>query len=349
MNIIFIVITSVLSVLIASFPDASLAAARDAHTMCGNIIIPSLFPYFVCANILTALGISKYLSKAFGRFMMPLFNIGGAGALALILGLLSGYPCGAATACRLYDEGSLEKNEAERLVAFANNSGPLFIISAVGIGIFHSQKAGIILYISHIAGAILTGFVFRFFGKSHNKSNPAKLKKASVFAAVGDSVISIITLCGYIIFFAVILAMLRKTGLLALSSGFLKLFGISSEDSVLLTSGLFEITSGLNSSHSVNLPLVSLILSLGGVSVLLQTYSFLRKSSLSLKPYIAGKLLSGGFSALCTKIILCFYPVEVSVFSFWESPKTAFYINYLTAFLLAFFIFMAFGFLRKSR
>ena len=349
MNIIVIIFTALLSLMIASFPDVSLAAARDALSLCGNIIIPSLFPYFVCANILIALGISKYLSKAFGRFMTPVFNINGSGSLALILGLLSGYPCGAATACRLYDEGSLSKNEAERLIAFCNNSGPLFIISAVGIGIYHNQKTGVILYLCHVLGALMTGFVFRFFGKSETHAHGTAAQKPSVFAAVGDSVISIITLCGYVIFFSVILAMLQKIGFISLLSRLLSSVHIGSSDSELLSMGLFEITSGLSKAHSANLPFVSLVLSLGGISVLFQTYSFVRKSGLSIKPYILGKILSGGFSALCTKIILAFCPVDVSVFSMFSEPKISFYISYLASFLLAVFIFLVFLFLRKRK
>ena len=349
MNIIVIIFTALLSLMIASFPDVSLSAARDALSMCGDIIVPSLFPYFVCANILIALGISKYLSKAFGKFMTPAFNINGSGSLALILGLLSGYPCGAATSCKQYDEGSLSKNEAERLIAFSNNSGPLFIISAVGIGIYHSQKIGIILYISHVAGALLTGFVFRFFGESEKPTHRATAQKTSVFAAVSDSVISIITLCGYVIFFSVILAMLRKIGLISMLSRLLSFVNINPADAELLTSGLFEITSGISGAHSANLPFVSLVLSLGGISVLLQTYSFVRKSGLSIKPYIFGKILAGGFSALCTKIILVLCPVDISVFSMFSEPKISFYISYLASFLFAVFIFLVFLFLRKRK
>lgn len=350
MKIFLTAVALLLSLGIAIFPDISLAAAREALVMCSNIVVPSLFPFFVCSNLLIALGISEYLSKGFGRFMRPVFKIGGSGALALFLGLLSGYPCGAATTCRLYSEGSLTKNEAERLLAFSNNSGPLFIISAVGIGIYHSQAVGLILYISHVAGALLTGVFLRFFADgAERKPHFSAAQKTSVLTAVGDSVISIITLCGYIVFFAVILSILKRTFVISLFEKALLLVGVNEADSALLSSGFFEITSGINASHSVNLPYVSLILSLGGLSVFLQTYSFVHKCALSVKPYIFGKLLSGGFSAICTKILLYFFPIATATFSPLSAEGVKLFLNYFSYSLTAFFIFLIFYLFCKTK
>ena len=42
------------------------------------------------------------------------------------------------------------KEEAERLLGFCNNSGPAFIVGAVGAGIFGSPSVGLALYGIHI-------------------------------------------------------------------------------------------------------------------------------------------------------------------------------------------------------
>ena len=57
----------------------------------------------------------------------------GIGAFALTIGITSGYPVGAKVTSDLYKDNNCTKEEAERLIAFTNSSGPLFIISAVGI------------------------------------------------------------------------------------------------------------------------------------------------------------------------------------------------------------------------
>ena len=63
--------------------------------------------------------------------MRPLFGVPGEGAFALIMGTISGYPMGAKIVADLKEKESVNKVEAERLLAFTNNSGPLFVIGAV--------------------------------------------------------------------------------------------------------------------------------------------------------------------------------------------------------------------------
>ena len=83
------------------------------------------------------------LGKIFNPFMLPVFGINGNGASAFILGVLCGYPIGAKTAVDLYKNSYISKKEAENLICFSNNSGPLFIIGALGIGMLSSKSAGI--------------------------------------------------------------------------------------------------------------------------------------------------------------------------------------------------------------
>ena len=57
----------------------------------------------------------------------------GSGAFALAMGITSGYPVGAKVASDLYKDKLCSKIEAERLIAFTNSSGPLFVIGAIGV------------------------------------------------------------------------------------------------------------------------------------------------------------------------------------------------------------------------
>ena len=47
-----------------------------------------------------------------------------------------------AGASELYANNYISKTEAERLLAFCNNSGPLFILGSVGIAIYSNIKYG---------------------------------------------------------------------------------------------------------------------------------------------------------------------------------------------------------------
>ena len=114
------------------YPQESMQAARDGLTLCGNVIIPSLFPFFVLSSLVVELGLAGYLGRMLEGVMRPLFNVSGVCASAFALGFVGGYPVGARTAIDLYQKGMCTRTEAERLLAFCNNSGPAFILGVVG-------------------------------------------------------------------------------------------------------------------------------------------------------------------------------------------------------------------------
>ena len=94
------------------WPKDSMAAARDGLTLCYNVIIPSLFPFFVLSALVVDLGLAGHLGRALEGIMRPLFNVPGACAPALALGFVGGYPVGARTALQLYQKGMCTKTEA---------------------------------------------------------------------------------------------------------------------------------------------------------------------------------------------------------------------------------------------
>ena len=77
------------------------------------------------------------------------------------MGISLGYPVGAKIVSTLRMENSCTKTEAERLLAFTNTSGPLFIIGSIGVGMFGNNKIGILLLITHFVSSIIVGILFR--------------------------------------------------------------------------------------------------------------------------------------------------------------------------------------------
>ena len=51
-----------------------------------------------------------------------------------LLGVTGGYPLGADAVARLRRSGALTREQAERALAFCNNSGPAFLVGAAGVG-----------------------------------------------------------------------------------------------------------------------------------------------------------------------------------------------------------------------
>ena len=106
------------------WPREVSAAVREGLQLCYNVILPSLFPFFILSSLVISLGLAGYLGRLLEPVMRPLFRVGGPCAAVLALGFVGGYPVGARAALTLYEEGQCTKTEAERLLAFCNNSGP---------------------------------------------------------------------------------------------------------------------------------------------------------------------------------------------------------------------------------
>lgn len=315
---VFCTLTVMLTAVMVFSPESSIFYSKQALNICYEIIIPSLFPFFVCSGILVYSGFAESMAKFFRPVMKPLFNVNENGAAAFVLGILSGYPLGAVTVCQLYENAYLSKSEAERLLAFCNNSGPLFILGAVGAAIYQNAKIGIVLYISHIISAILTGVLFRFyrrgsFSAPKSRLNTAEGSNAEIFSRVlANSINSILTVCGAIIFFFTLSNLLTK---------FLPVNAIY--DAVI--SAVLEFTGGIKKISGLSLPLSfrlamsSFAVGFAGLCVHIQVMAVTSKYGLSLKPYILGKLLHGFFASLFTLVILRLFPQTVSVFKMTDA------------------------------
>ena len=295
------------------WPGEAMSAMRDGLKLCGNVIVPSLFPFFVLSSLVVELGLSRYLGRLFQPVMAPLFRVNGACASAVALGFVGGYPVGARTAIHLYQSGQCSKTEAERLLAFCNNSGPAFILGVVGAGVFGSGAAGLLLYAVHIAASLLVGLVFRLYrseeGPRRGRLQGAQFQTAAFPAAFTRSVTgalaSTLNICAFVLFFAVTIRMLTLSGILdGLAGGLSLLFGplgFSQSWARRLLTGALEISSGVSSltggSLSGRLSMAAFMLGWAGLSVHCQVLAFLGDSGLSMGTYLTGKLLHGVLSA----------------------------------------------------
>lgn len=126
-SIIFVLFT----IFLVIFSKSNLTAAKNGLKLWANNVVPSLLPFFIATNLLSHTNVIKYVSKACNKFMRPIFNVPGECAYAFILGLISGYPVGAKIVTDLKNNNLCTTEEAERMLCFTNNSGPLFIIGTV--------------------------------------------------------------------------------------------------------------------------------------------------------------------------------------------------------------------------
>lgn len=307
------------------YPQQSIDAARDGLTLCTNVIIPSLFPFFVLSTLVVQLGIAQHLGRLLEPIMRPLFGVGGACSTALVLGFIGGYPVGAKTVISLYENGTCTKAEAERLLSFCNNSGPAFIFGVVGAGVFASSRIGLLLYAVHMVSSLVIGFLFRKWGRAAERRGGRgavpQFKRQSFPGAFTDAVRSsfqsTLNICGFVIFFTVFIKLLFAAGIIPAAAGVIgRIFaplGFDAAWAERLLTGIIELSSGVWSLQGTALTggtaMAAFMLGWAGLSVHSQVLSFVGVSGLSVRTYIYGKLLQSALS-----VALVFLLSKVLVF-----------------------------------
>lgn len=290
--------TAVFALALICFPQAGAEAAWEGLTLCATVILPALFPYFVLTNLIIGQGLGDWLGRKLSRVMEPLFHVGGSGGAALALGLVGGYPVGAATVRALVEQGSCSREEGQRLLSFCNNAGPAFILSVAGGAVFGRMEIGFLLLGIHIASALGTGLLLRgkplTAGRSgRGPSVPAPSGSALLTGAVQKALASSLQVSAYIVLFNLIIGLVR-----ALFSGLsplpvpLAALGIGLLE---LSNGVCALTGG--GVSPLSLAACSFLLAWGGCSVHCQTAALLEGSGLRLAPYLGAKALQGMIAA----------------------------------------------------
>lgn len=325
LSIIFVLFTISLVV----FSKSNLDSAKTGLSLWANSVVPSLFPFFIATELLSYTNVISVLGTYLNFLMRPLFNVPGEGSFPFIMGIISGYPTGAKIVSKFKNDGICSSVEAERLLAFTNNSGPLFIIGTVGISLFGDLQIGILLLTTHILACITVGILFRFwkYNKSSIKtytkvtkvSNNSSASISSLGKILGSSITSatrtIVLIGGFVVLFSVIISIVNSSGILSLLCKIInpifEILNISPEFSSGLISGIIELTNGVSiissisvKAISINLVLCAFLLGFGGISVVLQVFSIVSEAGISIKPYIIGKLLQGIFAALYTYLFI---------------------------------------------
>ncbi len=311
------------------FSNANLSSAKTGLALWANSVVPSLLPFFIATELLGYTNVISILGKLLNRLMRPIFNVPGEGAFPFIMGIISGYPMGAKIVSNFKAQGICTNEEAERLLAFTNNSGPLFIIGTVGVGLFKDTTTGFLLFSTHILACLTVGFLFRWWKSGKKKRNtfseetsntiPPKVSLSNLGEVLASSIMSAINtiflIGGFIVLFSVIISILENSGFLVglahLIHPILNIFKmpVSYADGIFI--GLLELTNGVcnianivNKSISTNIIICAFLLGFGGISIMLQILSITSKAKIPIKSYLIGKLLQGIFAAFYTYIFI---------------------------------------------
>ena len=342
-------------------PQMVYEAAVFAVETWWNSVIPALLPFFIVSEFLMAIGLMECLAVWMEPIMRPLFRLSGGSALAIVMGFVSGTPTAANITAGLYQKKLCTKDEAERLLAFTNNSGPLYILVAVAVGIFQTPSVGIILFLSHYPVNFLLGIILRFFAKDKKKKANATKKNLLLAGfniikccqspplgkllntVVKKSLTNIGVVGGFMVVFGILTAAFDIAGITKLLTILLNpianLFAIDKSCLSAMAAGFWEMTIGIALLPESGADLLSMLLAASvvlawnGVSIQSQVAAMISETDLNLTKYRICRIIHSFAAPL---VVLLIYKKTAPVFALTK-PSAIYLLNYLTPLSLLLF------------
>lgn len=303
-----------MSAILVRSPDICITAAKEGLLLWFNKMLPSLLPFTILINMLSQLNIMQNISLLASPLTQKLWKLPGVSLFVFIMGFIAGYPMGAKIIKQLSDSKTITSQEAEKLLCFTNNCGPLFIVGTVGSLMLNNISLGYFLLIVHMLSALLLSFIFSFYEISYPRSRAGSSSKNNTLKfsylfneSVKNGMDTVVYIGAYIIFFSVIASMINHSSLLIhiLNKQYIPLnHGVTFLN---FLTGILELSNGANilsSSAQTSLLILALIACLigfGGICVYFQTSYILGECSFSLAPYFIAKCMQG-----CLSFILCY-------------------------------------------
>lgn len=291
------------------FPQEVSAAVTEGLRLSVSVLIPSLFPFFICVNLTSALGLTGVLARVFAPVMRRMFHVSGAGCTAVLCGAAGGYPSGAQCVAALYREGQLSRAEAEYLLLFCNNAGPAFLFGAVGTVLGIGMTGCLLLWGIHLLSALVIGLVNRPKEAPNAALPPVQRANASgaVVEAVRSAGQAVLQITMFVAAFSVLARLLTMAAAHILPDGVCTVL-----------TGMLELSGGI--AALANLPialrwklaLASFFLGFGGLCVWMQTQAVLAPAGLSGCGMLLATLAQGVLAALITFFLAPLLPETVT-------------------------------------
>ncbi len=300
-TIIFFIIAIILGVFLVN-PERYANAFFDGVVVWTKNILPTMFPYLFLSKILIDLNCLDFISNKTAPVISRIFNAPKSSSNVFIVSLLCGYPIGAKLTNDLYDKGLVTTNNCYKIATFCSTASPVYIIATIGAKLFKNFDCAIIILVSHLLSTILNGIIFK--NKFVDTFSPLikPNKETNVLSnAMYSSLLSILSICGFVAFFYMICDMI--TSFLPLT------FMLNNRVLIAVIFGIIEMTNGCNSLSTLPIGILPTVLcagivSFGGLCIFLQSMAYYKNCHLNGGKILFFKIVQS-FSAMLICLILC--------------------------------------------
>ncbi len=267
---------------------------RQGISLCLTTVIPSLFLFTVLTNWMGSTRILNWLGKGVSLLGRPVLGLGPTGSGVFFFSLLGGYPVGAALLAQLVRQKQMDPKQASKMLCFCSWSSPAFLIQGVGGQVLGSVPAGVILWLSQLAAALLLAALLRV--KEVKTARPLPLPypgTENFFRSLRGSLGILGSICATVILCSGLFPLLDLLPLPSLWDWTLR--GMAE-----VTNGCFCLPEGV-SGFGIFCRL-GFFAAFGGICVFCQNALLVSGTGISLKWYLASRapigLFCAGFCAL---------------------------------------------------
>ncbi|MBR1746722.1 MAG: hypothetical protein IJ735_00750 [Clostridia bacterium] len=301
------------------FPDRYVKSVFGGMELFALSVLPALFPFFFFSQILSELNFGYDIGLVLKRPLRALFKAPPVAGYILAMSMLCGYPIGARLLSDYYERGLIDGEQVKRISSFTSTSGPLFIVGTVGVGMLGDKTAGYVVLLSHYLSAVINGVLYGLLLGRKKKAEaelvPPLIDYGSVLKkSMTSAVSSVAAVGGYVAVFNMVADLLSDVGLIgALATG-LTYFGLPLRLGQGVCASMIEVTKGClifsssGFSYSVIEPLIALAVTFGGLSVTMQSLTYLSKCRVRAPYYLLTKTTQATFAfGVCKLLCLLFF------------------------------------------
>lgn len=289
-------------------PSVVVEASKSGILIWFQQILPALLPFTIISSVLLK---SHFLDSFKGNANII------AIVITMVCGFVFGFPIGAKLSSDFYKNKMLTEKQATILAISTNNFSPMYVCGFALPLLFRTNQyftaTYALLYLLPLV-LVATYLIATYVNESallHNNTLNKQANSSSVFRlnmqTIDESIIngfiSLIKICGYIIFFSIIAHIFTN---LWANPPFILDFILKNLE---ISNGISLLSQDTYSSN-IKYVLVIQLLSFGGLSGIAQTASLLESSELSTYKYIIGKVILSLFLTLLSVIYVSYFILQ---------------------------------------
>lgn len=303
-NYLYIIIILVFIFEILTNSNSIMESVSTSFNIWKNSLFPALFPMFVFSSILIDLGIIEIIAKSKSNILKKLFNINSSSIFIFIMSMFSGFPSSAKYINELYNKKLLTKYESEKIILFSHFANPMFIIGTISFSFLNNKNLCFIIIFSHYIVNFIIGLCIRRFHINNDSNIDISYKNVNIGTSISKSILNTINtlllILGTVTFFLIITTIIDVNFNLNLPLKTI-IFSITE-----MTQGIRHI-SLLNISLKLKCTFITMILSFGGLSIHLQTFSIINDLKLKYSHYLLSRIVHCLMSGIITFFLYDFF------------------------------------------